>query len=93
MKNSDAIKAMLLAAINEIAADPKKYAVNPGRDFTRNRKMGFHDTLLMLLTLTLLYDSGCSGFRNFVISRLQMYFSERIPPCDCMAKVINIVPL
>lgn len=51
MKNSDAIKAMLLAAINEIAADPKKYAVNPGRDFTRNRKMGFHDTLLMLLTM------------------------------------------
>jgi len=51
LKNSDAIKAMLLAAINEIAADPKKYAVNPGRDFTRNRKMGFHDTLLMLLTM------------------------------------------
>lgn len=51
MKNSDVIKAMLLAAINEIAADPKKYAVNPGRDFTRNRKMGFHDTLLMLLTM------------------------------------------
>jgi len=51
LKNSDAIKAMLLAAINEIAADPKKYAVKPGRDFTRNRKMGFYDTLLMLLTM------------------------------------------
>lgn len=51
MKNSDTIKALLLAAINEIAADPKKYAVNPGKDFTRNRKMGFHDTLMMLLTM------------------------------------------
>lgn len=51
MKNSDAIKALLLAAVNEIAANPGKYAVNPGRDFTRNRKMGFHDTLLMLLTM------------------------------------------
>lgn len=51
MKNSDLIKKMLLAALNEIAADPKKYAVNPGKDFTRNRKMGFHDTLLMLLTM------------------------------------------
>ena len=51
MKNSDVIKALLLAAVNEIAADPWKYAVNPIRDFTRNRKMGFHDTLMMLLTM------------------------------------------
>lgn len=51
MRNPDAIKALLLAAVNEIAADSGKYAVNPGRDFTRNRKMGFHDTLMMLLTV------------------------------------------
>lgn len=51
MKNSDAIKALLFASINEIAADPQKYAVNPGKDFTRNRKMGFYDTLLLLLTM------------------------------------------
>ena len=51
MKHSDMVKAMLLATLNEIAADPSKYAVNPGKDFTRNRKMGFHDTLMMLLTL------------------------------------------
>ncbi len=31
MKNSDAIKTLLFAAINEIAADPSKYAVNPGK--------------------------------------------------------------
>lgn len=51
MKNANAVKAMLLTAINEIAADPKKYAVNPGKDFTRNRKLGFNDTLLLLLTM------------------------------------------
>lgn len=51
MKNSDVIKALLFASINEIAADPQKYAVNPGKDFTRNRKMGFYDTLLLLLTM------------------------------------------
>ena len=51
MKHSDAIKAMLLTTINEIAADPQKYAVHPGKDFSRNRKMGFHDTILMLLTM------------------------------------------
>lgn len=55
MKNSAVIKALLLSALNEIAADPQKYAVNPGKDFTRNRKMGFHDTLLMLLTM----EAGC----------------------------------
>lgn len=55
MKHSDAIKAMLLMTINEIAADPRKYAVNPGKDFTRNRKMGVlryhHDALANLLFL------------------------------------------
>lgn len=51
MKNANAVKAMLFTAINEIAADPKKYAVNPGKDFTRNRKLGFNDTLLLLLTM------------------------------------------
>lgn len=51
MKHAQAIKAMLLTAVNEIAADPRKYAVNPGKDFTRNRKMGFHNTILMLLTM------------------------------------------
>lgn len=51
MNNSDSIKAILLAAINEIATDPTKYAVTPGKDFTRNRKLGFNDTMLMLLTM------------------------------------------
>ena len=51
MKHSEIIKTILFAALNEIAADPQKYAVNPGKDFTRNRKMGFHDTILMLLTM------------------------------------------
>lgn len=51
MKNSDAVKSILLATVNEIAADPEKYAVNPGKDFTRNRKMGFHETIMMLLTM------------------------------------------
>ncbi|MGB8451472.1 MAG: hypothetical protein WCD89_03995 [Anaerocolumna sp.] len=34
MKYSDAIKAILLATIKEIATDPSKYAVNPGKDFS-----------------------------------------------------------
>lgn len=51
MKNSDLIKRLLFESINEIATDPAKYAVNPGKDFTRNRKMGFFDTILMLLTM------------------------------------------
>ena len=51
MKYSDSVKAMLLAAIDELAADPEKYAENPGRDFTRSRKLGFKTLLLMLLTM------------------------------------------
>ncbi len=51
MKYSDSVKAILLAAIDELAADPERYAKNPGRDFTRNRKPGFKQLLLMLLTM------------------------------------------
>lgn len=51
MKYSDAVKAMLLASIRELASNPEEYAVNPGKDFSRNRKLGFDDLLLMLLTM------------------------------------------
>ena len=51
MKYSDSVKAILLAAIDELAENPEKYAENPGRDFTRNRKSGFKTLLLMMLTM------------------------------------------
>lgn len=51
MKFSKTIKATLLATIKELAADPSKYAVNPGKDFTRNRKMGLKKFLLMFLSM------------------------------------------
>ncbi len=51
MNEPNTIKSLLLASIDEIAADPDQYAVNPGRDFTRNRKMGFCNIMRMLLTM------------------------------------------
>lgn len=51
MKYSDSVKTILLAAIDELATDPEKYAKRPGRDFTRNRKLGFKQLLLMFLTM------------------------------------------
>lgn len=51
MKYSDSVKAILPAAIDGLAADPEKYAKRPGRDFTRNRKPGFKQLILMLLTM------------------------------------------
>ena len=51
MHFSDYIKITLMAIIDEIATDPSKFVVNPGKDFTRNRKLGFRNTLLMLLTM------------------------------------------
>lgn len=51
MKHSDSVKAILLAAIDSLAADPEKYAKRPGRDFTRNRKLGFKCLIRMLLTM------------------------------------------
>ena len=51
MHFSDYIKATLMTIFDEIAADPRQFVNNPGKDFTRNRKIGFRDTLLMLLTM------------------------------------------
>ena len=51
MHYSDHIKTALMAIIDEIAADPRQFVINPEKDFTRNRKMGLRDTLLMLLTM------------------------------------------
>ena len=51
MHYSKAVKSMLFASINELASDPEKYAVQPGKHFTRYRKIGFKDLLLMLLTM------------------------------------------
>lgn len=51
MKYSDAVKSILLAAIDELAEQPEKYAVNPGKDFTRCRKLSFKTFLLMFLSM------------------------------------------
>lgn len=51
MHYSNAVKSMLLTSINELVSDPQKFAVQPGKDFTRYRKMGVRDLLLMLLTM------------------------------------------
>ncbi|MDD3797503.1 MAG: IS4 family transposase [Lachnospiraceae bacterium] len=51
MKYSDSVKAILLATINEFASNPDDYAVHPAKDFSRNRKLGFKDFLLMFLTM------------------------------------------
>lgn len=49
MEYSDAVKSILLTAIDELAEQPEKYAVNPGKDFTRCRKLSFKTFLLMFL--------------------------------------------
>lgn len=51
MKYSDVVKTMLLASIHDLAANPENYALHPGKDFSRNRKLGFKHLLLLLLTM------------------------------------------
>lgn len=51
MKYSDSVKAILLATIDGMAADPETYANKPSKDFTRNRKLGFKRLILMYLTM------------------------------------------
>ncbi len=94
MKNSDVIKTLLLSTINEIAADPSKYAVNPGRDFTRNRKLGFHNILLMLLTM----EADCIkeelyrffGRSTDAPSKAAFYKQRRKLTADALANLLYI---
>lgn len=51
MKYSTFVKQMLMASIDELSQIPEDYAVHPDKDFTRNRKIGFHEFLLLLLTM------------------------------------------
>ena len=76
MNYSDSIKAILLAAINELSKTPENYAVKPGVDFIRNRKLGFKDYMLMFLTMEAdsirealhkLGDSDSSIFKDDVV--------------------------
>ena len=48
---SNSVKAVLLAAIDRLAADPETYANKLGKDFTSNRKLGFKRLTLMYLTM------------------------------------------
>jgi hypothetical protein len=45
------LKRLLSQAIDELSASPSDFAVVPGKDFTRNRKLGFKDMIQMLLTM------------------------------------------
>ena len=48
MTYSNLMKQMLMASIGELSKTPEIYAVHPDKDFTRNRKISFHDFLLLL---------------------------------------------
>lgn len=51
MNYSDSVKTKLFDAMEELISDPSKYAADPGRDFSRSRKIGIKDLLVMLLTM------------------------------------------
>ena len=44
-------KLLLRQAVDELAASPAEFAVDPSRDFTRCRKLSFKDTIHLLLTM------------------------------------------
>ncbi|MDO4798845.1 MAG: transposase [Coriobacteriales bacterium] len=64
----DEVRARLLAAVGDVAADPEACARSPGRDFTRNRKIGLFGLLWTIVTMgadtlrmELLRSSGLSA--------------------------------
>lgn len=43
MNLSESVKQVLLEKIQEMAAQPEAFVRNPGRDFTRTRKLDFEN--------------------------------------------------
>ena len=81
MKFYENLKSILLSTIDELASDPTLYARNPGKDFTRNRKLSFKQFIQMLLTL----EGEC------LKEELYLFFGRneescRIRPCLQKAK-------
>lgn len=63
---------MLLDAIDELTADPEKYAKIPGRDFTRNRELGLKDLIRLLLTM----EGDC--IKEEALSNLLFLFNKKL---------------
>lgn len=57
MNNIQKIKKRYLAILNRMAKNPAPYVKNPGKDFSRKRKLSFQDTINTIVT----YDAGSIG--------------------------------
>ena len=51
MSNHVIINSLLDQAIEQLSASPSTFAVDPNKDFTRNRKLGLQNTLKLILTM------------------------------------------
>lgn len=50
MKYSSLLRKKLFCLIDEMQSDPKKFVVNPQKDFTRNKYISFKDIIRIVLT-------------------------------------------
>ena len=51
MNYSVTVKDYLMSDIDAMASTPEAYALNPGKDFTRHRKISFKDLILLPITM------------------------------------------
>lgn len=54
MNNAQKIKKRYVSILNHMAKNPTPYVKNPGKDFSRKRKLSFQDTINTVVT----YDAG-----------------------------------
>ncbi len=51
MNYSVTVKNYLMSDIDAMASTPEAYALHPGKDFTRHRKISFKDLVLLPITM------------------------------------------
>lgn len=75
MTYSTFVKQTLMDSIHELSQTPENYAVHPVTDFTRNRKIGFKDFLLLLLTM----EDDCLREELYLFFVVQKMRQQRQP--------------
>lgn len=94
MTYSTFTKQMLMTSIEELSQTPENYALHPDKDFTRNRKLGFHDFILLLLTM----EDDCLreelyrffGRTALVPTKAAFYHQRAKLKCDALWQLLQI---
>ena len=73
------VKSALWAIVDSMACNADKFVKNPGKDFTRNRKLGF----VQLIRFTFCMGSGCM---NHELLQYFYFLPDEVPTASAFVQ-------